>query len=85
MLNKRELKRKTISLLTELMKSLLPEEQQSAVTKEGVLQQLGKRSYYKEQNTGVVRLGLCYKGVRQEVKRNPSVTHVDIKQKYNLG
>lgn len=82
---KRNLKAKSINLLVELMKSFVDTEQASLVTKEGAMTQLGKRSYFKDQITGAVKLGLCYRQVRKEVKRNPNVTVADIKRKHKLG
>jgi hypothetical protein len=85
MRNKRELKEKTIGLLMELMKSFVPEDQADSITKEGTMAQLGRRTYYKDQTTGTVHLGLCYKQVRKELKKNPNVTVADIRAKNKLG
>jgi hypothetical protein len=85
MRNKRELKAKTIGLLMELMKSFVPEDQADSITKEGTMAQLGRRTYYKDQTTGTVHLGLCYKQVRKELKKNPNVTVADIRAKNKLG
>lgn len=85
MKDKRVLKAKTISILTDLMKSLVSEDQAASITKEAVMAQLGKRTYYRNQETGSIHLGLCYKQVRKEVKRNPNVTVADIKRKNKLG
>lgn len=85
MRNKRTLKAKTIELLMDLMRSFVPEDQASSVTKEGTLAQLGRRTYYRNQTTGSIHLGLCYKQVRNEVKLNPNVTVADIRAKNKLG
>jgi hypothetical protein len=85
MRNKREVKAKTIGLLMALMQSFVSEDQADSITKEGTLAQLGRRTYYKDQTTGTIRLGLCYKQVRKEVKRNPNVTVADIRAKNKLG
>ena len=85
MRNKRELKAKTNGLLMELMKSFVPEDQADSITKEGTMAQLGRRTYYKDQTTGTVHLGLCYKQVRKELKKNPNVTVADIRAKNKLG
>ncbi len=85
MRNKRTLKAKTIELLMDLMRSFVPEDQADTVTKEGTLAQLGRRTYYRNQTTGSIHLGLCYKQVRKEVKRNPNVTVADIRAKNKLG
>lgn len=82
---KRKLKARTIELLTGLMKTLVSPEQAKDITREAVLTQLGRRTYYKNQETGTVHLGLCYKQVRKEVKKNPSVTVEDIKRINKLG
>lgn len=82
---KRNLKTKAINLLVDLMKSFVDAEQATLVTKEGAMTQLGKRSYFKDQTTGAIKLGLCYRQVRKEVKRNPNVTVADIKRKHKLG
>lgn len=82
---KQKLNRKSLSILTELLKSLVSTEQASSITKEAVMSQLGKRTYFKNQETGSVHLGLCFRQVRKEVKRNPNVTVDDIKRKHKLG
>lgn len=82
---KRFLKNQTLALMTELLKSLVDPEQAASITVGNVMTQLGKRSYYKEQDTGVIRLGLCYKQIRKEVKENPYVTVSHIKEINKLG
>ena len=83
--NKRFLKAQTIKLMTELLKSLIPPEYGMDMTKDVVMKQLGKKSCYKDQDTGVIHLGLCYKQIRNEVKKNPYVTVEQIKKKNKLG
>jgi hypothetical protein len=82
---KRKLKARTVQLLTDLMKTLVAPDQAKDITREAVLTQLGRRTYYKNQETGTVHLGLCYKQVRNEVKKNPNVTVEDIKRINKLG
>ena len=65
--------------MTELLKSLVPLEQVESITRDNVMSQLGKRSYYRDQSKGNIRLGLCYKQIRNEVKKNPYVTVGQIK------
>jgi len=83
--NKRLLKHRTLVILEDLLKSLVTPDQAVSITRESVMAQLGKRTYYKDQNTGTVHLGLCYKQVKKEVKKNPNVTVADIKRKNKLG
>lgn len=71
--------------MTELLKSLVDPEQADNITVENVMTQLGKRSYYKDQATGAVKLGLCYKQIRKEVKKNPYVTVGQIKKIHRLA
>ena len=82
---KRFLKAQTIQLMTELLIDLIPPEEGMDMTKDVVMKQLGKKSYYKDQDTGVIHLGLCYKQIRNEVKKNPYVTMQQIKTKNKLG
>jgi hypothetical protein len=82
---KRFLKAQTIQLMTELLMDLIPPEEGMDMTKDVVMKQLGKKSYYKDQDTGVIHLGLCYKQIRNEVKKNPYVTMQQIKTKNKLG
>lgn len=82
---KQKLKARTLSIMVDLMKTLVTEDQAKDITKEAVMSQLGKRTYYKDQTTGVIHLGLCYKQIRKEVKRNPNVTVDDIRRKNKLG
>jgi len=82
---KRKLKARTVQLLTDLMKTLVAPDQAKDITREAVLTQLGRRTYYKNQETGTIHLGLCYKQVRKEVKKNPNVTVEDIKRINKLG
>lgn len=81
---KRLLKHRTLVILEALLKSLVTPEQAASITRESVMAQLGKKTYYKNQDTGTVHLGLCYKQVRKEVKRNPYVTVQQIKEKHKL-
>lgn len=71
--------------MTDLMKTLVEPEQASSITPEMVMAQLGKRTYYRDQMTGEIKLGLCYKQIRKEVKRNPYVTLQQIKEKHKLA
>lgn len=82
---KRVLKARTLGIMTELLKTLVSEEEATGITKEVVMKQLGKKTYYRNQTTGSIHLGLCYKQIRKEVKRNPSVTVEDIRRKNKLG
>lgn len=82
---KRLLKHRTLGILEDLLKSMVDPEQASSITPESVMAQLGKRTYYRNQSTGAIHLGLCYKQVRKEVKANPYVTVQQIKEKHNLG
>lgn len=71
--------------MIDLMRELVPEDQQEYITKESVLAQLKKPTYYKDPDTGQVKLGLCYKQIRKEVKKNPYVTVAELKKKHKLG
>ena len=82
---KQKLKARTLGIMVDLMKTLVSPEQAESITKEAVITQLGKRTYYKDQNTGTIHLGLCYKQIRKEVKKNPNVTVDDIRRKNKLG
>jgi hypothetical protein len=82
---KQKLNRKSIGILTELLKSLVNPDQAEGIDRATVMSQLGKRTYFKDQITGAVKLGLCFRQVRKEVKRNPNVTVEDIKRKHKLG
>lgn len=82
---KRFLKHQTLRLMTDLLKSLVEPEQAKDISKESVMSQLGKRTYYRNQMTGSIHLGLCYKQVRKEVKKNPYVTVDYLKEKHHLG
>lgn len=82
---KQLLKHRTITLLTELLKSLVEPDQAKGITKDMVMTQLGRRSYYRNQETGSIHLGLCYKQVRKMVKENPYITVAQVKEKHNLG
>ena len=82
---KQLLKHRTLVIMTALLKSLVSPEQAESITKESVIAQLGKRTYYRNATTGSIHLGLCYKQIRNEVKKNPYVTVADIKAKNKLG
>lgn len=82
---KRLLKHRTVTLMTELLKSLVEPEQADSVTKESVMAQLGRKTYYRNQETGTVHLGLCYKQIRDMVKKDPYVTVEQVKEVHNLG
>ena len=76
---KRFLKHQTLTVMTGLLQSLVSPEEAKGITRDNVMAQLGKRSYYRDQSKGNIRLGLCYKQIRNEVKKNPYVTVGQIK------
>lgn len=82
---KRFLKHQTLNIMTELLKTLVEPEQASSITKDTVMAQLGKRTYYRDQLSGSIKLGLCYKQIRKEVKKNPYVTVDQIRKIHKLG
>jgi hypothetical protein len=85
-LSKKQLiKHQTIQLMKELLKSLVDPEQANSITTESVMAQLGRKTHYKNQETGTIHLGLCYKQLRKMVKENPHVTVDQVKAVHNLG
>lgn len=82
---KRLLKHRTIVLMIDLLKTLVPTEQADSITKEAVLSQLGRKTYYRNQETGTIHLGLCYKQVRKMLKKDPYVTVDRVREVHKLG
>jgi len=72
-------------LMHELVRSMLSPEEAENITKEQLEKQFPDVSYYKDQDTGVRKLGLCRKQVRKMIKMNPYVTVEDFKKANNLA
>tara|TARA_R110000851_G_scaffold49287_1_gene118652 strand:+ start:163 stop:429 length:267 start_codon:yes stop_codon:yes gene_type:complete len=82
---KQFLKRQTLAILTQILMDLLPEDEQSKVTEQGVRKQFPKASYFKDADTQMIKVGLSFKGVRKLVKRNPYIQVSDVKAYFNIG
>lgn len=81
---KQFIKRQTFAILKQILMDLLPKEEQSKVTSKGVYKQFPKTSYFKSPETGVIKVGLSFKGVRKLVKQNPYITVDVVKQYFNV-
>lgn len=82
---KQFLKRKTEYLMYELTASLLDKETAKNLTMEQVYKQFPRVSYFKHSDSGVIRVGLSFRGVRKLVKQFPNLTVDDVKTYFNLG
>ena len=82
---KQFIKRQTFAIMKQILMDLLPPEEQSQVTDNGVYKQFPKASYYKSPDSGVIRVGLSFKGVKKLVKKNPYIQVDDVKAYFNLG
>jgi len=82
---KQYIKRQTFAILQQILMDLLEPEEQAKVTKKGVQKQFPKASYFKDQSTGMIKVGLSFKGVRKLVKKNPHITVDSVKQYFNIG
>ena len=82
---KQWVKRQTFAIMKQILMDLLPEEEQSQVTDNGVYKQFPKASYYKSPDTGVIRVGLSFKGVKKLVKKNPYILVNDVKLYFGVA
>lgn len=82
---KQFIKRKTLWILHEILQSLLPEDQQEHLTLNEVYRQFPKANFFKDQETGMIRTGLSFKGVRKLVKKHPHITPEEVKTVFNIG
>ena len=77
-------KRQTLAIMKQILMDLLPEEEQNLVTDKGVYKQFPKVSYYKSPESGVIKVGLSFKGVGKLVKANPYITVASVKQYFGI-
>jgi len=82
---KQYIKRYTESLMYQLCASLLSEEDAKNLTMKNVYNQFPKTSYFKDARTGMIKVGLSFRGVRKLVKRYPTIKLSDVKRYFNLG
>ena len=82
---KQFIKRKTLYILHEILKNLVEPEQRESITINGVYKQFPKVSHLKDADTGEIRVGLSFKGVRKLVKKNPHITPEDVMKRFNIG
>ncbi len=82
---KQFVKRQTEMLLLALLKDLVSKEEAEGLTLGDMKNQFPKVSSYKDQDTGCIRVGLSYRGVKKLVKKNPHVTLETIKKEFKLA
>ena len=82
---KQFLKRQTTNILQEILKGLVSPEEALKVTKKGVYNQFPKSSHYKDNDTGVIKVGLSFRGVRKLLKKNPYITVGDVKLYFGIA
>ncbi len=82
---KQFIKRYTEYLMFGLTESLLTPEQAKDLTMDNVRAQFPKVSHYKDAKTGVIRVGLSFRGVRKLVKKYGKISVQDVRTYFNLG
>ena len=82
---KQWIKRQTFAILQQILMDILPEEEQPKVTRGGVQKQFPKASYFNDADTGMIKVGLSFKGVRKLVKANPYITVNEVKQYFSIA
>ena len=82
---KQFIKRQTFAILQQILMDLLEPEEAAKVTKKGVQKQFPKASYFKDHDTGEIKVGVSFKGVRKLVKKNPYISVADVKAYFNIG
>lgn len=82
---KQFIKHKTDYLMFQLTESLLGPEGAKGLTMDHVRGQFPKRSYYKEASSGVIRVGLSFRGVNRLVKKYPLIDVDSVKKYFNLA
>ena len=82
---KQFLTRYTEYLMFELLKSMLTPEQAEGLSMKDAYKQFPRVSYFKHQQTGEIRVGLSFRGVRKLIKKHGMITVEDIRAYFNLG
>lgn len=82
---KQFIKKQTFAILKQILIDILPDNEKAKVTNGAVWQQFPKASYFKNADSGVIRVGLSFKGVRKLVKKNPYITVDSVKQYFNVA
>ena len=85
MTRKQFLKRYTEYLMFELLKSMLTPEQAEGLSMKDAHRQFPKVSYFKNNQTGEIRVGLSFRGVRKLIKKYGAITVEDVRAYFNLG
>lgn len=80
---KQFIKAKSWSIAHEIHCGLLDEA--NAPTMLQTKQGFPRTSYYKHADTGVIRLGLSFKGIRNLVKKFNFITTQEVKQVFNIA
>lgn len=80
--HKQFLKRKTLVIANEIHASLLPEDTPPSLA--DTKASFPKVSHYKEQETGVIRVGLSLRGIRKLVKKYPLITTEAVRLWFNM-
>jgi len=79
---KQFLKRKTLVIANEIHASLLPLDNPPSL--KDTQESFPKVSHYKDQSTGMVRVGLSLRGIRRLVKRWPLITTEAVRVWFNM-
>ena len=72
-------------LMMGITQSLLEPEMAMALTMSDVFDQFPDRSHFKHQESGEIRVGLSFRGVRRLLKKHPNLTVAEVKQVFGLG
>lgn len=80
---KQFIKRKTHILALLIHSALLPEEYRKDLTMAIVLDKFPKVSYYKQQRTGEIRVGLSLRGIKKLIKKYPLITDKEVMEYFN--
>ena len=82
---KQFIKRRVNWILYEILKGLVDEKDHDQISLRGVYNQFPKVSYYKEEESGVIRVGLSFRGVKKLVKKYPMITPAAVKLYFNVA
>jgi len=81
---KQFLNRQTTNILLEILKGLVSPEEALSITKKGVYKQFPKSSHYKDNDTGVIKVGLSFRGVKKLLKKDPYITVENVKLYFGI-
>ncbi len=81
---KQFIKRKTLWIAGELLKSIVPEAAADNLSPKEIEKQFPKSNYFRGSDTGEIRAGLSLRGINRLVKKHPMITVDQVKSVFGM-